>query len=83
MATTVVRPYTADRPHWDNDFYDPCLQDRCVGGRGTKPFRRGGVLYNPTHNCPACGRSQYYISGRGPGGTHTHTCSSCSTTWFH
>lgn len=48
-----------------------------------RPFP-SGIRYNSSHRCDQCGRSQYYVSGRGPtAGTHTHTCSNCSTTWYH
>lgn len=46
-----------------------------------RPFRGG---YNPSHNCPSCGRAEYVQSGSGPvRGTHNHTCRSCGTVWYH
>jgi hypothetical protein len=47
-----------------------------------KPIFRGPV-FNASHNCPTCGRSQFVISSGGKGGTHTHTCRYDGTVWFH
>jgi hypothetical protein len=51
---------------------------------GARPVQqRGGLQHDPDHQCDRCGASQYVISGRGPGGTHTHTCGRCGTVWYH
>lgn len=42
-----------------------------------------GLRFNPSHQCPSCGSSQYVISGRGPGNSHTHTCPRCGQSWYH
>jgi len=48
-----------------------------------KPTFRSGPVFNASHNCPACGRSQYVISGGAKGGRHTHTCRYDGTVWYH
>lgn len=45
-------------------------------------FQRGPV-FNASHDCPTCGRSQYVISGGAKGGRHTHTCRYDGTVWYH
>ena len=40
-------------------------------------------VFNSSHNCPTCGRSQFVISSGGKGGTHTHTCRYDGTVWYH
>lgn len=40
------------------------------------------MVYNPSHNCPKCGRYQSQIEN-GAGPNHTHKCKSCSTVWYH
>ena len=87
MAATAVRCLTTDRPHLHTESYDPGLQDHRggFGGSRQRPFyRSGGLLYHPSHNCPACGRLQRYASsGRAGVSPHTHTCNSCGTAWWH
>lgn len=41
--------------------------------------------FNPSHQCPACGRSQYVIAGWVGNGQHRHVCSnpSCRVAWVH
>lgn len=43
----------------------------------------GFPVYNPSHNCPACGSSQYVVAGWNADGTHNHQCPSCRTVWRH
>lgn len=51
------------------------------GVAGPQPFRGG---YHAGHDCPACGRAQFVISGGGPvPGTHAHACAGCGTGWYH
>ena len=53
--------------------------------RVSPEVRQGGgrSTFHAGHACPNCGTLQYQISGRLPGGFHTHTCYRCGTTWFH
>lgn len=64
---------------------DLVAKTRALGVARSSPFRppsaRAGGRH-AGHNCPSCGRLVTAISGRGPGGTHSHTCP-CGTTWFH
>lgn len=46
-------------------------------------FRAAGPVFNASHNCPTCGRSQFVISGGAKGGYHTHTCRHDGTVWYH
>lgn len=39
--------------------------------------------YQPTHDCPVCGRPQYVQSGQNRDGTHNHTCRYDGAMWRH
>lgn len=42
------------------------------------------IVYNPSHNCPSCGRTQYKIkNGDDAGPNHIHRCNYCNTAWYH
>ena len=40
-----------------------------------------GAVYNPTHNCPRCGRVRTVIYRFGSDGIHYHRCG--NTVWYH
>jgi hypothetical protein len=42
-----------------------------------------GAVYNPTHNCPSCGRLQLTVFCFGPGPYHTHQCPVGTLLWYH
>lgn len=42
-----------------------------------------GPVYNASHQCPTCGRSQFVIHSGFKGGTHTHRCPYDGTVWQH
>lgn len=44
---------------------------------------RPSSIYNPTHNCPTCGRSQYVVDSFNRDGTHNHRCPADGTVWRH
>jgi hypothetical protein len=47
-------------------------------------LKPSGLQYNASHNCPKCGKSEFRVSGPGPAlNTHTHTCTSCGSSWYH
>jgi len=50
--------------------------------QGTRAVARTSLVYNPSHNCPNCGRTQYVIEN-GAGPNHTHRCNHCHTAWYH
>lgn len=60
----------------------PFVSPRLSAGPDGRGESRG-LRFHGNHNCPNCGTLQTRISGRGPGGTHTHQCSRCGTTWYH
>lgn len=39
--------------------------------------------YNPSHQCPSCGRTQYRIAGYVGNGQHRHVCAFDGTAWIH
>lgn len=41
-----------------------------------------GPIFHNGHDCPSCNRVQFQIENDS-GPSHTHRCSSCSTTWYH
>lgn len=60
---------------------DPVIVE-AVPAVAARTFQRGPV-FNASHDCPTCGRSQYVISGGRKGGYHTHTCRYDGTVWYH
>lgn len=48
----------------------------------SRAVARTGLVYNPSHNCPTCGKVQTIIQNDA-GPNHTHQCGNCSTVWYH
>jgi len=44
---------------------------------------KGATFRDKSHNCPACGRSQYTVDGFNRDGTHRHRCPVDGTVWGH
>lgn len=65
---------------FDTRFQRPA---RTAPREGVAVGAGSAVGFHAGHQCPTCGASQFVVSGRGPGGTHAHTCSRDGTTWFH
>lgn len=61
---------------------DPVTVRAAPAVAAASTFQRGPV-FNASHNCPTCGRSQFVISGGAKGGRHTHTCRYDGTVWYH
>lgn len=51
------------------------------GVAAARTFRNGS--YNPSHNCPSCGRQQLRIAGYVGNGQHRHVCPFDQTWWVH
>lgn len=85
----VVR-YEGDRPIVVTELVATTVSDspvvvekKAAPAVAATTFRQSGPVYNASHNCPSCGRSQYVISGGVKGGYHTHTCRYDGTVWYH
>lgn len=86
-AGTTVTPREHDALIRAGAVYSPPQAPPAARGvAAPRPFRRPGGMgggFHAGHDCPNCGRAQYVVSGGGPGGTHTHTCGGCGTSWHH
>lgn len=56
-------------------FVQPDQQD-------TRAVARQSLIYNPSHSCSNCGRTEFEIEND-DGPYHTHRCSRCNTVWYH
>lgn len=53
-----------------------------IGAPAVAPSGTFRVPYHSGHDCPACGRQQFVVSGFNADGTHNHTCAA-GHTWRH